>query len=116
VFIGNRISGSRRFSNQKNPQAEVLLQGFKSLKLAFEGAGFISVQIGEASLVRRHFSIHVNGVDRANGLASATLNTLIRVDVELRFAVELINTVYGTNTHASFVFNVNTRFCNNERH
>jgi hypothetical protein len=113
-----RISGPRRFSNQKN-----LLMGgsfekktCKSLVLAFQGAGFISVQIGEASLIRRHFSIHVNGVDGANRLASATLNTLIRVDVELRFTIKLVNTVYRANTHASFVFNVNTRFCNNERH
>jgi len=49
-------------------------------------------------------------------LASAALNALIRVDVELWLAVKVIDTVNGTDAYTGFVFNANTRFCNYEWH
>jgi hypothetical protein len=85
-------------------------------QLAFECAGFFSVQLSKAFLAGGHFGIHVNGADRANRLASAALDTLIRMDVELVFTVKFIDTVNGTDADAGFVFNVDARFGNYEWH
>jgi len=78
--------------------------------------GFIGVDLNVLLLISRNFSIHIDGVHGADRLAGAALNALIRVDVELVFTIELIDTVNGTDADAGFVFNVNAGFGNNERH
>jgi hypothetical protein len=67
-------------------------------------------------LVGGNFGIHVDGVDRADGLTSAALDTLIGVDVKLIFTVEFVDTIYGANADAGFIFNIDARFSNNEGH
>jgi hypothetical protein len=49
-------------------------------------------------------------------LASTTLDALIGVDVQLVFAIEIVDTVNGTNAYAGFIFNVNARLGNYKRH
>jgi hypothetical protein len=49
-------------------------------------------------------------------LASATLNTLIGVNVELGFAVKLVDTIHGANTYTGFVFYAYAGIGNNEWH
>jgi hypothetical protein len=85
-------------------------------KLAFEGACFFGVQLGETLLAGRDFSIHKDSADRADRLASAALDALIRVDVELGLTVKIIDTVNGTNANAGFVFYADARFGNYEWH
>jgi hypothetical protein len=85
-------------------------------QLAFEGAGFVAIEGDVALLISRNFSIHINGVNWADRLASAALNALIRVDVELVLTIKLINTVNWANAYAGFVFYADARFCNNEWH
>jgi hypothetical protein len=75
-----------------------------------------SVKLNVAFLAGRHFTIRVNSVYGAYGLTGTALNTFIRVNVKHGFAVKLINTIYGANAYAGFVFNTNTGFSNDKRH
>jgi len=57
----------------------------------------------------RQVILVINRLNRANGLASATVNTLVRVNV--KHAVALIDAVNRAFINAGFVFDVNTWQC-----
>jgi hypothetical protein len=77
---------------------------------------FLSVKLYKLFLTCGDFRIHENGVHRAHRCACTTLDALIGVNVQLRFAIKLVNTIYRAYTHAGFIFNVYAGFTDYKRH
>jgi hypothetical protein len=73
-----------------------------------------SIDLAKLLPLRRNIIFVINGFNRADWFASATVNALIRLDIKhARAFVDAINRAFF---NAGFIFNINTRFGNYVSH